>query len=260
MSMVTFKPGKEEGIPVTLLRVVPAMSNLIMHSEVVTGPVGSGDRATIYGSEYSMTQVVKGTVPAGVEEFSIKGAIPDPARLCSELLMRALEKNGIKVIGSPTSAQMKQVIHTTVSPKISEIVYWTNQKSHNLYAEHLLKSMGKGTTEAGTRAVIEFWKQQGIETSGLNMADGSGLSRKNFITPKQLALMLVKMKQSPYFAEFYESLPEKTPGVRAKTGSMSACRGLTGYKGDIAFAILINHGQDSKEMREKLDQIVAELP
>lgn len=260
MSIVTFRPGKEEGTPAIVLRVMPAASKLIMKNEVVTGPVGSGDRATIYGSEHSMTQVVRGTIPAGVEEFSIKGAIPDPAKLCSELLMQALHKKGVKVLGTPTTPQMKKVIHTTLSPKISEIVYATNQRSHNLYAEHLLKSMGQGTTEAGTKAVLEFWEKQGIEIAGLNMADGSGLSRKNFITPKQLALMLVKMKHSPYFAEFYASLPEEKPGVRAKTGSMSSCRGLAGYKGDIAFAIFINHGQDSKAMKERLDQIVAQLP
>jgi serine-type D-Ala-D-Ala carboxypeptidase/endopeptidase (penicillin-binding protein 4) len=259
MSVVTFKPGQEEGACATLLRVMPAMSNLVMKNEVVTGPVGSGDRATIYGSEYSTVQVVRGTVPAGVEEFSIKGAIPDPAKLCSELLALSLLKKDVKVVGSSSSGQMKLVVHTTLSPKLSEIVYWTNQRSHNLYAEHLLKSMGKGTTESGTKAVIQFWKDQGIDTAGLNMADGSGLSRKNFITPQQLALMLVKMKQSPYFAQFYASLPEEKPGIRAKSGFMSSCRGLTGYKGDIAFAILINHGQDSKEMKEKLGQILDQL-
>ncbi|MGH2611535.1 MAG: D-alanyl-D-alanine carboxypeptidase/D-alanyl-D-alanine endopeptidase [Rhabdochlamydiaceae bacterium] len=261
MTTVTFKPGSREGAPATLLHVIPAASNFIMRNEVTTGPVGSGDRACIYGAEYSTTQYVRGTVPAGVEEFFIKGAIPDPAKLCSELLMQALQKKGIKVHGNSfTKGQKKQVIHTTLSPKINEIIYWTNQKSINLYAEHLIKSMGSGTTANGTQAVIDFWKKQGIEIEGLNMVDGSGLSRKNFITAKQLVEILVKMKHSSYFSEFYTSLPEEKPGVRAKTGSMSFIRCITGYKGDIAFAILINNGQNGQEMEQKVDQFLTQLP
>jgi serine-type D-Ala-D-Ala carboxypeptidase/endopeptidase (penicillin-binding protein 4) len=260
MYTLTFKPGPHEGAPAILHRVIPAASNFVLSSEVKTGPVGSGDRACIFGAEYLMTHVVRGTIPAGVEEFSIKGAIPDPAKLCSELLTKALEKRGIQVLGRRTlPAQIKQVIHTTPSPLLTEIVYWTNQKSINLYAEHLLKSMGGGTTAAGIKAVTEFWKGQGITTEGMNMADGSGLSRKNFITAKHLASMLQKMKESPYFSEFYASLPEEYPGVRAKDGAMSFIRCLAGYKGDIVFAIMINQGQDSKAMKQKLEQILDQM-
>jgi D-alanyl-D-alanine carboxypeptidase/D-alanyl-D-alanine-endopeptidase (penicillin-binding protein 4) len=258
---ITFKPGPEEGSPATLLHVLPPASNFVLQNEVRTGPVGSGDRACIYGAEYSTTQYVRGTIPAGVNEFSIKGSIPDPAQLCSQLLLQALEKKGIKVQGkSFVPSQIRQVIHTTLSPAVQEIVYWTNQLSINLYAEHLLKSMGLGTTAAGTQAVIEFWKKQGIESEGINMVDGSGLSRKNLLTAKQLAKMLVQMKKSPYFSEFYASLPEEKPGIRAKTGSMSFIRGIVGYKGDIAFAILINNGPTGQKMEQKLDQFMTELP
>lgn len=255
-TVVTFKPGAAEGAPTTLLRVVPAAENFVIQNEVTTGPVGSGDRACIYGSEYSMTQFVRGTVPAGKEEFSIKGSIPDPARLCSELLSRALEKSGIKVGHQKVGAKDRKVLHTTFSPKVSEIVYWTNQKSVNLYAEHLIKAMGQGITTSGTKAVVQFWKEKGVATGGMNMVDGSGLSRKNFITAKQLVAILAQMKQSPHF---FASLPEEMPGVYAKSGSMSFTRCLAGYKGDIAFAILINNGDDSKAMEKKLSQLVSDL-
>jgi D-alanyl-D-alanine carboxypeptidase/D-alanyl-D-alanine-endopeptidase (penicillin-binding protein 4) len=126
----------------------------------------------------------------------------------------------------------------------------------NLYAEHLIKAMGQGTTTLGTKAVTQFWNERGVVTGGMNMVDGSGLSRKNFITAKQLATILVEMKKSSHF---YASLPEEMPGVFAKSGSMSFTRCLAGYKGDIAFAIMINYGDDSKEMEKKLDKLVTEL-
>ncbi len=260
MSTVTFKPGPQEGAPATLLYVVPALANFVMHNEVTTGPVGSGDQACIFGFEYSPVQYVRGTVPAGVNTFSIKGLIPDPAQLCSELLIQALEKKGIKVLGNaPLKNLGMRVIHTTFSPEVREIVYWTNQKSINLYAEHLLKAMGQGKTLEGTQAVLRFWKEQGIDIKGMNIVDGSGLSRKNFMTTQQLAEILVKMKKSPYFIDFYASLPEHKNGERAKTGFMSFHRCLAGYKGDVAFAIFINYEQDAQNAKEKIDQIVSKL-
>jgi D-alanyl-D-alanine carboxypeptidase/D-alanyl-D-alanine-endopeptidase (penicillin-binding protein 4) len=260
MSTVTFKPGPQEGVPAILLHVIPAASNFVLHNEVLTGPIGSGDRACIYGSEFSAVRYVRGTIPAGVQEFSIKGSIPDPAKLCSELLVRALEKKGVKVLGQPfASSSTKRVIHVTTSPPVREIIYWTNQKSINLYAEHLVKKMGEGATEAGTRAAIQFWKSQGVEIDGMNMVDGSGLSRKNFMTAKQLVAMLSKMKELPHFAEFYASLPERSSGVRAKNGSMSHVRCLAGYKGDIVFAIFINNGLSGGQMEQMIDQLLLGL-
>ncbi len=260
-----FKPGEKEGDEAILSRVVPAIPKMLLRNEVKTGAVGSGDQACIYGSELSTIQLVRGTIPAGVAEFSIRGSIPDPAAFCSELLTQALEEKGIKVSHhSLPRNQKRAVIHSTRSPKIKEIIYWANQKSLNLYAEHLLKSIGEkmegeGSTSAGTRAVVKFWQGQGVDVHGLNMMDGSGLSRKNFITPKQLVSILVKMKQSPDFPLFFDSLPEMNGGVRAKSGSMSFLRGCAGYKGEIAFAILINQGPDQKKMREKVNLFLYDL-
>lgn len=260
MTTVTFRPGPHEGAPAVLLRVTPAQSGFVMHSDVVTGPAGSGDRASIRGSEYSMIHYVSGTVPAGVEEFSIKGVIPDPAKLCSELLTQAVQRQGIVVRGAHIPRQnTKQMVHSTLSPPVSEIVYWTNQKSVNLYAEHLLKAMGGGRAAAGAKAVTKFWEGQGVDISGLNMVDGSGLSRKNFITAKQLVTMLLKMKESPHYPLFFDSLPEVKPGIWAKTGSMSSIRCLAGYKGDVVFAIMINNGQDLQQMQQKIDQFLSDI-
>jgi D-alanyl-D-alanine carboxypeptidase/D-alanyl-D-alanine-endopeptidase (penicillin-binding protein 4) len=147
-----------------------------------------------------------------------------------------------------------RVIHSTQSPPVGEIIYWANQKSINLYAEHLLKAMGQGSTSGGLQSVQAFLDEQGI-----NMVDGSGLSRKNFITSKQFATLLVRMKKSPHFSVFFKSLPEEIPGVFAKSGYMSHIRSLVGYKGDIAFAILINHGSDSKSMKKMIEEIIFKL-
>ena len=259
-----FKPAEAVGEAAGIARTDPALSNLTFQNEVTTGPVGSGDRACIYGSEFSPIQYVRGTVPAGVSEFVIKGAIPDPSTYCASLLTKALRDRGISIEEREQPKQGRKVLHTTDSPPISEIIYWTNQKSINLYAEHLLKKIGEtvyheGSTQAGTRAIVDFLRSQNIDTKGFNMADGSGLSRKNLITAKQLVTVLQKMKKSPHFPIFLRSLPQNGDLIHAKSGAMSLIKTYAGYAGDIAFAILINQCLDTAMMNDKIQLFLSDL-
>lgn len=263
-----FKPGDTVGAKTTILRTDFPLPILSFQNEVVTGPEGSGDGACIYGSEFSSLQFIRGTIPAGVSEFAIKGAISDPAASCANLLEKKIEEMGIVIEKQDINFQKKrECIHTTYSPTVQEIVYVTNQKSLNLYAEHLLKKMGEvvykeGSTAAGVKAVADFWRSRSIDLGGFNMVDGSGLSRKNLVTAKQLVSMLLKMKQSDVFLPFLNSLPQVENLIRGKSGTMSLVKGYTGYIGDVTFAILVNQCTDFKASNKcikdffiKLDQL-----
>lgn len=262
---LVFRPGNKVNENTTLLRTDPPLSTLIFHNEVKTGPEGSGDGACIYGSEFSPIQFVRGTIPAGVNEFAIRGAIPDPASFCANLLAKQLQERGIVIEEQELPQQDKKVsFHTTYSPTIGEMVHWTNQKSINLYAEHLLKKMGEvvnnvGSTASGIKAVTSFWKSQNIDLAGFSMADGSGLSRKNLITTKQLVEILLKMKKANPFPVFFESLPQREGSMRAKSGSMSQIKGYVGYTGNIAFAILVNHSTNSQITNEQINLFLDKL-
>jgi D-alanyl-D-alanine carboxypeptidase/D-alanyl-D-alanine-endopeptidase (penicillin-binding protein 4) len=260
-----FQPGKAVGENATILRLDPAISTLVFQNEVKTGAVGSGDRACIYGSEFSPVHDVRGTIPLGSEEFAIKGSIPDPAAFCVSSLTQKLQAKGIVIQQKSVPERDQRVVfHTTYSPTIKEIVHWTNQQSINLYAEHLLKKMGEvvfseGSTTAGIKAVTDFWRSQNIDLGGFNMADGSGLSRKNLITAKQLVSILLKMKKSELFPIFLKSLPEQNDRVRAKSGSMSLIKSYAGYTDKVAFAILVNQSLDP-EVNKKINLFLSQLP
>lgn len=263
-----FAPGNKVGEPASILRTEPPLPQLSLHNEVKTGPEGSGDCACIYGCEFSMQQYARGTIPAGVSEFTLKGALPDPCALCADLFRQALQKQGVTVLHQPLPRQTQRtVFYSTFSPSVGDIVHWINRESINLYAEHLLKKMGEvidkeGSTQAGIRAVTTFLRDQNVDLSGFNMADGSGLSRKNLVTAKQLVAVLLKMRDSPLFSLFLDSLPERGQGIRAKSGTMSQVNALSGYVGDIAFAILINHSLDPAKSKEaiqsRLDHLLSE--
>lgn len=259
-----FKPGGKVGDAATIARLDPPVSAITFLNEVKTGPVGSGDCACIYGSEFSLVQFLRGTIPAGVSEFAIKGAIPDPAAICSMFLSQELEKRGIGIEQKDLARGARTAFHTTYSPPIKDIVYWTNQKSVNLYAEHLLKKMGEvvygeGSTLAGTKAVTEFWKAQGIDLGGFNMVDGSGLSRKNIVTAKQLVAILSKIKNSEFSNVFFQSLPQKSGQCKAKPGFMSLVRGYAGYQGDVVFAIIVNNHTSRAEADEKIELVLSQI-
>jgi D-alanyl-D-alanine carboxypeptidase/D-alanyl-D-alanine-endopeptidase (penicillin-binding protein 4) len=262
---LVFRPDKKVGESAPILRTDPPMSGLTFKNEVKTGPEKSGDCACIYGSEFSWEQCIRGTVPAGVSEFAIKGAIPDPAKVAADILKIEIQKRGIQVFQQEKKAQTKRVLfHTTRSPTVGEIVHWANQKSINLYAEHLLKRMGEvvyddGSTASGIKAVTNFWRSQNIDLEGFHMVDGSGLSRKNLITPTQLVQMLSKMKSLPFFSVLFESLPKEHASIRAKHGSMSQVKGYAGYVGNVVFAILVNQCTNHKIMNDKIDRFLLRL-
>ncbi len=253
------KSGKQLGEPISVVRMDPEISFLTFKNTAKTGDKGSGDNITIYGSEFSPHQYIRGTIPLGEEPFLVKGAIPSPAFLAAELLTRDLQSRQITVSEENIEGNTpKIVIHKTYSPDLSKIVFETNQHSINLYAEHLLKQMGGGSSEKGLNAVTDFWHAQKINLKGFYMADGSGLSRKNLLTAKQLVSILLFMKKGPYFSFFLDSLP-KSGDVQAKSGTMGLIKAYAGYRGDTAFAIFINQCPDGKLARKKIEEFVDSL-
>ncbi|MBY0529525.1 MAG: D-alanyl-D-alanine carboxypeptidase/D-alanyl-D-alanine-endopeptidase [Rhabdochlamydiaceae bacterium] len=261
---LTFVPASTVGAAAHLAGTEPPLWGVTLQTEVTTGPVGSGDQACIYGSEYSPIQAIRGTIPAGVKQFSIRGAIPNPPDFCARALLKALQDKGIAVQAKPLRpSSPRTAFHTTFSPPLKTIVHAVNQVSHNLYAEHLLKKIGEkvelqGSTLAGARAITQFWQQKHIDLKGFNMADGSGLSRKNMITAQQLVAILAEMKTSESFSYFLQSLPKKGTHLFAKSGSMAFVKAYAGYAGDIAFALLVNHSQDP-DLVKKIDQFLSVL-
>jgi PBP4 family serine-type D-alanyl-D-alanine carboxypeptidase len=261
---LVFRPSDKVGEPASILRTDPPIPMSVLQNEVKTGPAGSGDSAWIFGSEFSPLQFIRGTIPAAVSEFTIRGAIPDPATYAAALLSLELQARGIWTKSREMPQGERVSFHVTKSPTVGEIVYWTLQKSINLYAEHLLKKMGEvvyneGSTDAGVKAVTDFWQTQKIDLSGFHMVDGSGNSRKNLVTATQLVQILLKMKESPLFSLFFDSLTEPQGSVRAKHGSMSLNKGWAGYAGDIVFAILVNQCTNPKVMNEKLGSFLLSL-
>ncbi|WP_187146246.1 D-alanyl-D-alanine carboxypeptidase/D-alanyl-D-alanine endopeptidase [Candidatus Amoebophilus asiaticus] len=176
-------------------------------------------------------------------------------------------------------------LYTNYSPPLKDIVVITNRESNNLYAEHIINQIGlhiagKEDTENGIKAAIDFWCAAGIDTTGIFLHDGSGLSRYNSITTKQLVDILCYMKNSKNFDAFYHSLPiagetgtlkelfTKAPlkgNLKAKTGGMKRVLSYTGYcttisGTEIAFSLIVNNYNGTpKELKQQIEKLLTAL-
>jgi len=128
---------------------------------------------------------------------------------------------------------LKQKLSTITSPSLSEIVYWLNKKSVNLYAEHLLRTIAWKSGRAATAnngAAVEknYWANKGIDKNALNIIDGSGLSPATRVTTAAMASILYQAQQEDWFADFYKSLPENN-GMKLKSGTINDVSSFAGY-------------------------------
>jgi D-alanyl-D-alanine carboxypeptidase len=205
-----------------------------------------------------------GHIPEVVAEHQ-----PSTALIPASTLKLFVTGAALELIGQPVFSEVEKI----------------NQFSINWRASKLLRRIGgeiygqKSNTN-GFRAVLDFWKNKGLDLTGFHLDDGNGLSRNNAISPKQLADLLNVMRSSDYFNVFYSSLPiagysgtmkkmlAGTPGegrVRAKTGTIAGVKSLAGYVNTLSghsliFAIIVNNYTcRKKEIRQKFEQVLLSM-
>lgn len=267
------------GTPITVSRTVPAMPYLKFKSELLNAPAHTGDQSYAYLPLNGNVVYLRGTYADDQTKKSIALSLPDPAYDAALRLADTLRQLGITISGSAESTSTltakgeatptaSQKILTISSPELSKIIYWTNQKSINLYAEQLLKTiawkLGKiPSTMNGVAAVQDFWKQQGIDPNSLNIFDGSGLSPADRVTTRTLATVLLSATKQPWYHDFYESLPVYND-MHMKSGSIINVLNYAGYQThngqQLCFSIMVNNYNGSgKDIKEKIFRVLDEL-
>lgn len=284
-----FRPGRKEGDAAEVLRTEPAVKGLSFKNFMKTGPAGSGDNGYIYRAPGQYEAELRGTIPLGPKEFCIKGSLPEPALFTARLLEAALAKRGVK-LGKTAALETKSrpyrshaLLAETLSHPVRDIVFITNKRSFNFYAEMLLRALssGDGSEASGLAAVRDFLKQAGVPQDGVKLADACGLSKNNLVSAEALGRLMTHMRKSAVSADFERSLPvpgdEDTTGhikrfccgtaaegkVKLKSGSLNGVRSYAGYLRTasgktLAFAFIINNYQASGDAIDKLHEELAE--
>jgi serine-type D-Ala-D-Ala carboxypeptidase/endopeptidase (penicillin-binding protein 4) len=279
-----FKSGSN-GSKTEIISQTPADFGIEFDNNVTAG--GSDDNAFIYGSPGEKKRVIKGTIPANQNNYEVEGALGDPALYFVMKLKEKLIRNNILVSGECCVQDEKTkgttLLCTHKSPPLEKIVYYTNMKSNNHYAESLLRTIafkknGYGTSSGGTNLVTNYWKEKGVDISSLFMNDGSGLSRSNAISTSTQAAVLSKIfNDSTTYNAFNLSLPVSgvsggmagmgkstcaEGNMRAKSGYITRARAYCGYVKnsagkELCFSIIFNNYSCSpKEVKTKIESLI----
>ncbi len=268
---LSFKTGAAK-TAADLFCTTPYFPNLNIRNDVKAAQ-SKRDNAYVFGAPYSLDWFVQGSIPMNREEFIVKASNPDPEKCFAIEFDYALNQTGIKTKYAPEAyrnlmsdssyATVKTTnLYTHYSPSLTSIVNLTNQKSINLFAEHLLceisrKKSGYGSTYNGALICKSYWSSK-INTRALIMTDGSGLSRSNSVSSRFFVELLEFMKDSKSFRNSLAiagkkgtmaSIGRNTSAhgrVIGKSGTMSKMKAYAGYVNSksgkkLAYAMIINN-------------------
>ncbi len=190
--------------------------------------------------------------------------------------------SAVAAAARPPAPVAPLVLAQHISLPFIEDVRVTNKTSQNLHAELALRLAGKlggqgGSFEGGRAAVKEFLEKAGLSDDEFVLLDGSGLSRRDLVTPAAVARLLIYAAHQPWGAEFEGTLPAgavdgslserflNSPAaglIHAKTGTLSHVSALSGYGQTAAgkrfvFSIFCNnYNLPSAKLVPAIDSIV----
>ena len=167
-------------------------------------------------------------------------------------LVQMLDKDSIFVDGPSTTGTLPKdaLLLCSRSHKLVDVLEPMMKNSDNLYAESMFYQLGAATGASpakashGRQMILKTLQKAGV-TGQYKIADGSGLSLYNYVTPELLAKLLIyAYRKSAIIRNLYVSLPiagedgtlkkrmKDSPAhlnVRAKTGTVTGVSSLAGY-------------------------------
>lgn len=218
--------------------------------------------------------------------------VDDPARQAGTLFADLLRAEGLKVrrvrTGTLDAAAAREVARVESAP-VADIVQQTLTDSDNTAAEvlaHLVGGalVGDASFTGGARATRQALESAGIDIAGVDLADGSGLSRRNRIPARALADILTTavttsdpdlslLPQGLAVAGLTGTLADRftsaatRPGrgfVQAKTGTLTGVSSLAGTVRDaegrtLVFAMIDDRARSLNQVRATMDTVASRL-
>jgi serine-type D-Ala-D-Ala carboxypeptidase/endopeptidase (penicillin-binding protein 4) len=249
---------------------------------------GTSDLGCVYSAPYENDVTLGGIVSAN-SHIILKASLPDPPLATAMLLKQKLTDMGVRVSGEAATRRtmvsndtVLQMLSTTISPTLKEMITTTNQESINLFAGQLCKHLGlvfknDPSFDAGMEVIRSFLDTNKISTEKVFLNDPCGLSRNNLVNAVFMTNLLRYIYNSPLKDTFISSMPvsgssgtlknyfsdEMLKGrIIAKTGSMTGVRALSGYvtasSGRImAFTIIVNgYTSPGREITASIEEII----
>jgi D-alanyl-D-alanine carboxypeptidase/D-alanyl-D-alanine-endopeptidase (penicillin-binding protein 4) len=278
----------------------PPHGGVAVDNRAVTVPARPDGQIHMLRDDPEQPILVVGEIARGGRDVYRTMTVQDPALFAAYGFQGALEEAGIVVTGVPASIRDRgesplssarvftsgshRVLARHRSPPLVDALAVVNLESHNLYADLVLKTLGRvlegeGSFAAGARVVERFAIDEvGVTEGSLHILDGSGLAAANLVTPGALVAVLRHALSSPYGLQFLETLPEAgtrqlrrmtrtaaARNLRAKTGTIEGVSALSGlvYSADgrpIVFSIIgndLSSAWGAKRLEDELGEVFA---
>lgn len=281
------EPGKVQ------VSVEPPITGMIIDNQVKALPAGACPdwpdvRYNLIPQQSGYSMVVTGKLPAGCSAQSYIAPL-DHQTYAAGAVRAMWQELGGSIQGQDhlgsVPRQARMLVRAS-SPDMVEIIRDINKFSNNTMARQLFLSIGRqyrngadaDDAQAAYRAVRQWMTRKGIDAQHLVMENGSGLSRIERISAREMAEMLKAAWHSPYAAEFIASMPlvamdgtmrkrlRRTPLVgeaHIKTGTLNTVRAIAGFSRDQnghtwAVVAILNHSRPWGAS-SILDQVLVDL-
>lgn len=283
---IELRPGVREGLPARLDAGF-AGDFYTLENSVITSAAGVEEKLAVTRDPGSRIIRLTGSLPANAHVRVLTLAVEQPAEYAAALLAHLLEERGVKVDGEararhagdppevPVAAPVVLAEH--LSRPLSDDVRLTNKNSENLHAELMLllaahEKAGAAGYDDALKFASSFYLSAGVAEGDITLSDGSGLSRKDLVTPRAVVQLLRYAAEQPWAELYRDSLPvagedgtltDRMKGapaagrIFAKTGTIGRTNALSGYAETLSgerliFSILGNndsvHVQDANRV------------
>lgn len=281
--------GKKIGDTPSIVPYYPETPWIEVRYDCSTGLKGTGDKLYMYTGDLAPVAEVRGTFGIDRAAKRVDFANKYPEYTCAAYFQKWLSDRGLECSAGAadfrlekgwldtefedsTSLKDLKVIGSTLSPTLDRIAFETNHASNNLFAETLLRTLGKdlkGSScyDSSYVALNDILKQLKVDKGPVQIQDGSGLSRQNYISPEFICDFLEAMAGTEVCDKFVRSLP--SPGfdgslnynmsgypatfrarIKVKSGSMNGVRCYSGY--------ILPSGYDMKKIGSQTEGLPAE--
>ena len=263
----------------------PASTAIPVESSVrVTGGSGGSISAS---RRPDGTISVRGSIGANSAPRKYSLVVDNPPLFAAGALRASLQKLGISVDGPTRLAAVPSTateIAAVASPPLAQIIGEMDRESINVVAELLFRAAARspnqiGSAETGLANLRAFLtKKVGAPANVVDVADGSGLSQLDRVTPRSMVELLGFAHQADWGPVFHAALPvdgesgtlkrraKGTPArgnLHAKTGTTNTVAALGGYvtakDGEVLAFSLVYNGTDRGNAKAAMDQIGATM-
>jgi D-alanyl-D-alanine carboxypeptidase/D-alanyl-D-alanine-endopeptidase (penicillin-binding protein 4) len=270
---VTIAPGTSAAAPTTIGTERYAAA-IPLTNRSVTGAAGSMQLLWPEQRPGEPFLTIAGSIPVGARPATLAISAGNPTFWFASMFRQRLIRAGIEVnddawdvddVMPKPDRSSARTIFTYRSPPLSDIAVPALKESINLYGEAFLRlNAAPGafpTNDAALDGLRQRLSRWGIPSDGQQLVDGSGLSRRDVITPEALSIVLRHMYDAANASPWMRALAvagvdgtlnnrmKGTPAegnLRAKSGTMSNIRSLAGYvttrDGErVAMVVMVNN-------------------